>query len=116
MTPIGKAPTIQASEDRLLSKNTRVAAIKLAIGPSTTSCGPSQKYAFPMRQPVVTPAISGQPNKAARGIRQSAIRSCTGPNDIGANAMRIAAYRPVKITVKLRSVDFRFSPPYTGVL
>ena len=40
ITPIGRAPTIHASKRLFLSNKIRLAAIKFAIGPNTTSVGP----------------------------------------------------------------------------
>lgn len=40
ITPIGKAPTMHASKRLFLSNRIRLAAIKFAIGPNTTSIGP----------------------------------------------------------------------------
>ena len=75
MIPIGKEPAIQAKNGLFLSLNIINAAIKLAIAPKITSCGPSQKYALPTIHPIVTPVITGHPKSAANGIKQSAIRN-----------------------------------------
>jgi hypothetical protein len=59
-----------------------------------------------MKHPAVTPAITGQPNKAVKGIRQSATRNCIGPKDIGARTIIKTAYRLEKTIAKLISLVF----------
>ena len=85
--PIGKAPTTQANKRRLRSKNTKPAAIKFAKGPIMISTGP-KKYIILLKallttHPIVTPNTTGHPNNAAKAIKQSATRNCTGPETNG---------------------------------
>jgi hypothetical protein len=61
---------------------------------------------LPKKQPTDTPAITGQPNKAANGIRQSATRNWIGPKDIGAKTMTRTAYRLENTIAKLISFVF----------
>lgn len=87
MKPIGKAPITQANKRRLQSKSTKPAAIKLANGPIMMSTGP-KKYIMLLKtllatHPTVTPNTTGHPNNAAKAIRQSATRNCTGPETNG---------------------------------
>ena len=56
---------------------------------------------LPMKQPNVTPHITGQPKRAAKGRRLSAILNCTGPNDIGAKATERTEYKPATRIAKL---------------
>ena len=87
MSPIGKAPITQANKRRLQSNNTKPAAIKFAKGPIMMSTGP-KKYIMLLKtllttHPTVTPNTTGQPNNAAKAIKQSATRNCTGPETNG---------------------------------
>lgn len=65
-------------------------AMKFAAAPRTTSTmfnepkAITPPTAFPTRQPSVAPRITGQPNNAASGRRQSATLSCTGGKEAGA--------------------------------
>jgi len=75
MVPMGRAPRMQAKSFLFLRRKTRLAPRKFATGPRATSWIPSQRYAFPTKHPRVTPAMTGQPKRVAKGIRQSAKRS-----------------------------------------
>jgi len=87
MKPMGKAPITQANKGRLQSKSTKPAATKFANGPITISTGP-KKYIMLLKtllttHPTVNPNTTGHPNNAAKAIRQSATRNCTGPETNG---------------------------------
>jgi len=87
MKPMGNAPVTQANKRRLRSKSTKPAAIKFAKGPMIMSTGP-KKYIMLLKKlltthPTVTPNATGHPNNAAKAIKQSATRNCTGPETKG---------------------------------
>ncbi len=87
ISPIGNAPIKQAKKRRLQSKSTKPAAIKFAKGPIMMSTGPKKNIMLLKKlvtaHPSVTPNTTGHPNNAAKAIKQSATRNCTGPETNG---------------------------------
>jgi hypothetical protein len=81
MAPIIKDASMQPIIFLFLKAKIVRVATKLAMGPKTTSKGFNDPKAimpptvFPTKQPSVAPQITGQPNNAAKGSRQSATLS-----------------------------------------
>ena len=80
MTPMIIDASMQPRSFLFLKAKIMRVATKLTMEPKTTSNGINDPNiipltAFPTRQPSVAPQITGQPNNAASGSRQSATLS-----------------------------------------
>ena len=60
----------------------------------------------PRSSQLILQRLTGQPNRAANGIRQSATRNWIGPKDIGAKTITRTAYRLENTIAKLISFVF----------